>query len=85
MGECDNNPGYMLPTCPNECPGSICGYWANTGECEKNPGYMLPNCPNECDKNFTPLPPISTIPIVINTPMGQSNNSIIKFKGLFDI
>jgi hypothetical protein len=98
-GECDKNPGWMVPNCPNECSYKCinwantaecenhykCISWANAGECEKNPGYMLPNCPNECNKN-TPTPttptPISTIPIVINTPRGYSNNSIIYFKEL---
>jgi len=51
-GECDKNPVYMVPNCPNECRYK-CINWANAGECEKNPGWMLPNCPNECNKNTT--------------------------------
>jgi hypothetical protein len=99
-GECDKNPGYMVPNCPNECRYKCinfantgecenhykCISWANAGECEKNPGWMLPNCPNECNKNTTvpttPLPNNTLLPIVINTSMGQSNNSIINFKEL---
>ena len=59
-GECQNNPGYMLPNCPKSCnacgggsscidEGEHCEYWASTGECQNNPGYMLQYCKKSCN------------------------------------
>ena len=59
-GECQSNPGYMIPNCPKSCnvcdgasscidEGDHCEYWASTGECQNNPDYMLQYCKKSCN------------------------------------
>ena len=58
IGECFNNPGYMLEFCGFSCGGcgdcfniddsGECPVWASTGECSNNPGYMLEFCAFSC-------------------------------------
>ena len=58
IGECQANPGYMLPNCPKSCntcgsscidESEHCQYWASIGECQANPGYMLQYCKKSCN------------------------------------
>jgi hypothetical protein len=58
VGECKNNPNYMLRNCSKSClsnPNDVvednnpnCPNWANVGECKNNPNYMLRNCSKSC-------------------------------------
>jgi len=64
IGECTNNPGYMLGNCELSCRVCIgendilpptcednnkhCPDWARN-ECTNNPGYMLENCKKSCN------------------------------------
>jgi len=65
IGECCNNPGYMLSSCAKSCGqcGSNpdisctcednddqCPDWAADGECCKNEAYMLENCKKSCSQ-----------------------------------
>lgn len=57
-GECEFNPTWMHPTCPNSCklcPSFACAdenphcqYWASQGECDNNPAYMHEFCLVSC-------------------------------------
>ena len=57
IGECQNNPDYMLTYCKQSCgkcqsnctdKNEHCASWASTGECQSNPAYMLEYCKKSC-------------------------------------
>lgn len=61
IGECRQNPSYMLTYCKKSCGVCIplglqecaddsehCDYWESVGECEDNPSYMHVNCKKTC-------------------------------------
>jgi thiol-disulfide isomerase/thioredoxin len=59
VGECQQNPGFMLETCRKSCNACDenpacsdsnieCAAWAANGECEKNPTFMHETCRKSC-------------------------------------
>ncbi len=58
IGECRNNPNYMIRSCPNACANNgiiynqdldtNCPAWAARGECSRNPSYMRTHCSQSC-------------------------------------
>ncbi len=66
-GECDNNPAFMLKTCPAArmaCQSPSChdaepecAVWAEQNQCDANQDYMLKECAFSCGSCFVNFKP----------------------------